>query len=86
VELLAVLVGAGVIVGVAVDSRERPLDVLERHLLILAALRGDLLLVLPLPGRCAIMARLQLLLLMKLFCELLDLSVLLNTVALGVVH
>jgi hypothetical protein len=56
VELFAVLVSAGVIVGAAVDSHERPLDVLERHFLILAALRGDLLLVLPLPGRCAITA------------------------------
>jgi hypothetical protein len=64
VERLAVLIDAGV--GVAIDSLDHPLDTLECHLLILVILRDDLMLLLPLSGRCAIISRLQLLLLMEL--------------------
>jgi hypothetical protein len=84
VELLAALVDAGVGVRVVVDSLERPLAVLELHLLV--ALGGNLLLAFPLLGRRAIAARLLLMPLMKLLRELLDLPALLHAVAPGVVY
>jgi hypothetical protein len=74
-ERLATLIGAGFGVGVAVDGLQRPLGILELHLLILVLLKIHLFFALPLTGRCAILARL-LLLLMELFCELLHLSTL----------
>jgi hypothetical protein len=86
VEHLAALIGAGVRVEVAEDGLEQPVGILESHILILAALRGDLLFALLVPGRCAVTAWLQLLLLTELFRELLDLLTLLSVVALGVVH
>jgi hypothetical protein len=88
VQLLATLVGTGaqVRVGVAVDSLERHLGVLELYLLLLVALGEHLLLAFLLAGRHAVTARLLLLLLMKLFREILDLSALLDVVAPGVVH
>jgi hypothetical protein len=86
VELLVVLVGAGVIIRVVVDNLERPLGVLEFHLLLLVAFGGNLLLTFPLLGRRAIMARLLLLLLTELLRQLLDLSALLHVVPPGVVY
>jgi hypothetical protein len=50
-ELLAALVIAGVTVRVTVDGLEHPLGILELHLLLLVALRGNLLLAFPLMGR-----------------------------------
>jgi hypothetical protein len=87
VELLAALIGAGVGVRVAVDGLERSFSVLKCHLLILliVVLMDNLLLALPLPRRCAITVRLQLLLLAELLRKPLDLPTLLDTVALGVV-
>jgi hypothetical protein len=55
VELLVALVVTGVKVGVAIDSLERPLGILELHLLFLVALRGNLLLAFPLTGKRAVM-------------------------------
>jgi hypothetical protein len=55
-ELLAVIVGAGVRVGVVVDGFERTFGNLECCFLILVILLDSLLLALPLLGRCAIMA------------------------------
>jgi hypothetical protein len=88
VELLVSLVVTvfGVRVGVAVDDLDCPLGILELHIMLLIALMGHLLLAFPLVGRCAIAARLLLLLLMKLLRELLDLPALLDTVVPGVVH
>jgi hypothetical protein len=67
VELLVVLVsaGVGVRVGVAVDGLEHPFGILEQHLfiLLLIALLDNLQLALPLPRGHAIMTRLLLLLL-----------------------
>jgi hypothetical protein len=80
------LVGAGVRVGVVVDSLERPLGVLEFHLLLLVAFGGNLLLTFPLSGRRAIVAWLLLLLLTELLCKLLDLPPFLRVVAPGVVY
>jgi hypothetical protein len=59
---------------------------LELHLLILVVLLDNLLLALPLPGRCAVSSWLLLLLLVKLFRKLLDLLTLLNVVVPIVVH
>jgi hypothetical protein len=88
VQLLATLVGTGaqVRVGVVVDSLERHLGVLELHLLLPVALGEHLLLAFLLAGRHAVTARLLLLLLMKLFHEILDLSALLDVVVPRVVH
>jgi hypothetical protein len=86
VERLVALVGAGVGVRVVVDGLERSFGILQRHLLTLFALWGNLRLTLPLPTRCAIAMRLQLLLLIEPFCKLPDLPALLDAVALGVVH
>jgi hypothetical protein len=88
VELLAVLVGTGVRVGVAVDSLKRPLGILEGYLLILllVTLLDDLLLALPLPRGCAVAAWMLILLLTELLCKLLDFPALLHIVAPGVVY
>jgi hypothetical protein len=86
VELLVALVGAGVRVRVAVDSLERPLGIMELHILLLVALRGDLLLALSLLERRAITVRLLLLLLAELLHELLDLLTVLHAVAPRVVY
>jgi hypothetical protein len=85
VELFAALISAGVGVRVAVDGLERSFSVLKCHLLIVV-LMDNLLLALPLPRRCAITVRLQLLLLVELLRKPLDLPTLLDAVALGVVH
>jgi hypothetical protein len=86
--MLAVLIVAGVRVGVglAIDSLEHPLGVLELHLFLLVALGGNLLLAFPLVRRHAIMTQLLLLLLTELFRELLNLLALLGAVAPRVVH
>jgi hypothetical protein len=86
VELLAALVGAGVGVGVVVDGLECSFGILECHLLILVILLDNLMVSLPLLRRCAIVARLQLLLLVELLRKLLDLPALLGAVALRVVR
>jgi hypothetical protein len=75
-EHLAALIDGGV--RVAIDNLECPLSVLERHLLILVALRDDLLLALSVSGRCVIVVQLQLLLLTEPLCKLLDLPTLLG--------
>jgi hypothetical protein len=80
------IIGAGVRVGVVIDDLERPLGVLELHLLLLVALGGNLLLALPLPRRRAITTRLLLLLLAELLHELLDLPALLRALAPRVVY
>jgi hypothetical protein len=77
------LIGAGVGVRVAEDGLQHPLGVLELHLLVL--LRIHLLFAIPLAGRCALLARL-LLLLTELFHELLDFPSLSDTVTHGVMH
>jgi hypothetical protein len=77
------LIGAGVGVRVAEDGLQHPLGILELHLLIL--LRIHLLFVIPLAGRCALLAQL-LLLLAELFHELLDFPSLFDTVTRGVMH
>jgi hypothetical protein len=71
---------------VAIDDHDRPLGVLELHLLHLVALVGNMMLAFLLVGRCAVVARLLLLLLAELLYELLDLLALLEAVAPGVVH
>jgi hypothetical protein len=86
VELFAVLVGVAVAVRVAIDSLERPLDILELHLLLLVILGGNLLLAFLLPGRRVVTTRLPLLLLMKLLHEILDLPALIHAVVPGVVY
>jgi hypothetical protein len=85
-ELLAVLVVAGLRDEVVVDDLDRPLDILELHLLLGIALAGNVLLAFPLAGRCAITVGLLLLLLTELLRELFDLPTLLGAVAPGVVH
>jgi hypothetical protein len=85
VELLAALIVAGFRVRVAVDDLDRPLGILELHLLLIT-LVGHLLIAFSLAGRHAVVAQLLLLLLAELLHELLDLSALLGTVAPGVVH
>jgi hypothetical protein len=57
-QLLVVLLVAGL--GVAVDDLDRPLGILELHLLLLIYLVGNLLLAFPLAGRHATMVRLLL--------------------------
>jgi hypothetical protein len=88
VELLAVLIGAGVRVGVAIDGLQCPFGILEHHLLVLllVVLLDNLLLALLVPRGCAIAVRLLFLLLVELLCKLLDFPALLRAVALGVVH
>jgi hypothetical protein len=71
---------------VVIDALENPLGILQLHLILLVALGGNLLLVLPLSGRCAIMARLLLLLIAELLHKLLDLPVLLRVVVPGVMY
>jgi hypothetical protein len=85
VELLAMLVVDRSRVGVAVDDLDRPLGILELYLLVIALI-GNLVLAFLLVGRRVITARLLLLLLAELLCELLDLPALLSVVAPGVVH
>jgi hypothetical protein len=58
IQLLVVLLVAGL--GVAVDDLDRPLGILELHLLLLIYLVGNLLLAFPLTGRHATMVRLLL--------------------------
>jgi hypothetical protein len=72
VERLIVLIVAGLKVGMTVDGLHLPLGVPKCHVLILVSFGVHLLFALPLTGRRAFLARL-LLLLTKLFCELLDL-------------
>jgi hypothetical protein len=86
VELLGAVIGVGIRVGVVIDCLERYLDVLELHLLLLVALRGNLLLAFPLLGRCAVVARLLLLLLVELLRELPDLPALLQAMVPRVVY
>jgi hypothetical protein len=86
VEHLAALVGVGVGVRVVVDGLKHSFGILQRHLLTLVTLWGNLRLTLPLPTRCAIAMRLQLLLLTEPFRKLPDLPALLDAVALGVMH
>jgi hypothetical protein len=86
VELLVALILARVGVRVAIDTIERPLGVLELHLLLLVALGGNLLLAFPLLGRCAIAVWLLLLLLTELLYELLDVPALLCAVVPRVVY
>jgi hypothetical protein len=86
VELLPALVGPGVEVRATVDGLGSSSGILERHLLILVILLDSLLLALPLPRRCAITMRLQLLLLAELLHKLLDLPALLSSMALGVAY
>jgi hypothetical protein len=81
VELLAVLVVAGIRIGVVVDDLDCPLGVLELHLILVVALMGNVLL-----EKCAIAVGLLLLLLTELPRELLDLPALLSAMAPGVVH
>jgi hypothetical protein len=81
VELLAALIVTGLKVRVVIDDLDRPLGILELHLLLVIALTGNVLLAFPLAGRCAITAGLLLLLLMELLCKLLDLTALLGTAA-----
>jgi hypothetical protein len=71
---------------VVIDALENPLGILQLHLILLVALGGNLLLVLPLSGRCAIVARLLLLLIAELLHKLLDLPVLLHVVVPGVMY
>jgi hypothetical protein len=85
VELLVMLVVAGLGDGVVVDDLDCPLGVLELHLLLVVALVGNMLLAFPLAGRRAVMMGLLLLLLVELFHKLLDLPALLSAVAPGVV-
>jgi hypothetical protein len=80
VESFAVLVVAGLGVGVAIDGLHLPLGILEHHLFILLLLRIHLLFALLMAGRCTFLARL-LLLFVEVFHELLDLSVLTHVVA-----
>jgi hypothetical protein len=63
---------------VVIDDLDRPLGILELHLLFVVARMGNVLLAFPLVGRCAIVV--------GLFHELLDLLALLSNVAPGVVH
>jgi hypothetical protein len=84
-ELLVAFIVTGFGVGAVVDDPDRSLGVLELHLLVVT-LVGNLLLAIPLVGRRSITARLLLLLLAKLFHELLDLSALLGAVVPRVVH
>jgi hypothetical protein len=85
VELLAALIVTGLWVRVVVDDLDRPLGILELHLLIVG-LVGNLLLAFPLAGSYAVIVRLLLLLLMELFHKVLDLPTLLSIVVPGVVH
>jgi hypothetical protein len=85
-ELLVALVVSRFRVIVAVDDLDRPLGILELHFFLRVALVGNGLLAFPLAGRHAIMAQLLLLLLMELFCKLLDLLALLSVMVPGVVH
>jgi hypothetical protein len=80
------LVVAGFEVRVAVDDLDRPLGILELHLLLVVTLMGNVLLAYLLAGRRAIVARLLLLLLVELLHDLLDLPTLIGDVASGVVH
>jgi hypothetical protein len=85
-ELLVVLVVAGLGVGVTIDDLDHPLSILELHLLLIGALTGNVLLAFLLAGRCVVTMGLLLLLLAELLCELLDLLALLGTMAPGVIH
>jgi hypothetical protein len=85
-ERLVTLVGAGVGVGVAVDSPQCPHGILELYLFLLVLLRIHLLFALLLVGRRAVLVRLLLLLLTELFRKLLDLPALLAAVVPGVMH
>jgi hypothetical protein len=84
-ECLAVLVVAGLEVGVAVDGLHLPLGVLECHFFIPLLFRIYLLFALPLAKRHAFSVRL-LLSLAELLHELLDLSILTSVVARRVMH
>jgi hypothetical protein len=84
--LLAALVGARVRVRVTIDGLETSFGVLELHLIILVILLDSLLFALPLLRWCAIVAWLQLLLVVKLLHKLLDLLALLGVAMLGVVY
>jgi hypothetical protein len=86
VELLAALIVVELGVRVVVDDFDCPLGILELHLLLAVALTDNMLLTSPLVGRCAVVTGLLLLLLVKLLCNLLDLSSLLRAMAHGVVH
>jgi hypothetical protein len=85
VECLATLVDAGVRVGVVVDGLQRSLGILELHLFVLVLLKIHLLFTLPLAGRRAILAQL-LLLIMELFCKLLDFPALSNAMVPRFMH
>jgi hypothetical protein len=78
--LLAALIVTGLGVGVPVDILDRPLGVLELHLLLIIALLGNVLLAFPLVRRYAVTAGLLLLLLTELLHKLLDLPALLRAV------
>jgi hypothetical protein len=84
-ELLVAFIVTGLRVRAAVNDPDSSLGILELHLLIVA-LMGNLLLAFPLAEKRDIVARLLLMLLTKLFHELLDLSALLGVVAPRVVH
>jgi hypothetical protein len=86
VQLLVALVVAGFRVRVVVDYLDRPLGVMELHLLLIVTLVSHLLLAFPLTGRHAVTMWLHLLLLAELLHELLNLSALLGIMALGLVH
>jgi hypothetical protein len=85
-DLLAALVVTRVRVRVVIDSLERPLGILELHLLLLVAFSGNLLVAFPPLGWCAHVPRLLLLLLVELLHELPNLPTLLYAVAPRVVY
>jgi hypothetical protein len=84
VERLAALIVTGLRVRVAIDGLQCPLGLLKLHLCVFLLLGVDLLLALPLAGRRAILALLQLF--TELFHELLDLPALRPGMACGVMH
>jgi hypothetical protein len=66
VELLVMLVVIGLRVEVTIDNLDHPLGVLELHLLLVIALKGNVLLAFPLAGRRSITVGVLLLLLVEL--------------------
>jgi hypothetical protein len=85
VEHLAMLVVTGLRVRMTIYCLEVTFGLLEPHSVLLVLFRVCLLFALPLAGRRAV-ATVLLQLLMVLFHELLDLPILLDAVAHGVVH
>jgi hypothetical protein len=86
VELLVALVVIGLRVRVAIDDLDRPLGILELHLLQAVELTKNVLLAFPLARRRVITVGLLLLLLVELLHNLFDLLALLGAMAPKVVH